>query len=79
MCSMYWFKKIIFFIVMLIIINIVLYVSLYIYIIIISKRDYYTDIYAEEQRQLDQIKIIDDAYQFPPWDEMMATLQFDNS
>jgi hypothetical protein len=79
MCTLYWFKKIIITLLLLIFINLLAYIALYIYIAVIAKRDYYSDIYAEEQRQLAEIKIIDDSYQFPPWDEMMATLQYDNS
>jgi|688.fasta_scaffold721462_2 hypothetical protein len=79
MCTLYWFKKIIYFIIILIILNIVIYIILWIYICYITHKDYYTDIYAEEKAQLDQIQIIDDAYQFPPWDEMLASMQADNS
>lgn len=79
MCTLYWFKKIIYFIIMLIIINIFIYIIFWIYILYLSHKDYYADIYAEEKKQLDQIKIIDDAYQFPPWDEMLSEMQNDNS
>ena len=79
MCTLYWFKKIIHYIIILILVNIIIYIVLWIYIIYITRKDYYTDIYAVEKQQLDQIQIIDDAYQFPPWDEMLVMLQADNS
>ena len=79
-CSFfYWLKKVLYLMIILIGINITMIIFIYVYIIYDVNKHYYADIYAEENKKLQEIDIVDGLFQFSPWDELPADQQYENT